>query len=108
MDGKAAVVAGSVQEYVIAREVAPDLSREISDTRIPPGRRATFSYRRRLEAAGLTLRVTVTVYPDHFYTGLYESLLASGAGAGTPQIRRALEESRRSIFDIFSKDLPLT
>lgn len=108
VDAKGGPVAGTAQEYVIAREVALDLSREISDTRIPPGERASFSYRRRLAGQGLTLRVTVTVYPDHFYTGFFKSLLASGAGAGAPQIREALEMTRRSPFDIFSKDVPLT
>lgn len=108
LDAKGAFVPGSVQEYVIARDVAPDLSREISDTRIPPGERASFPYRRRLPGRGLTLRVTVTVYPDHFYTGFFKSLLASGDGAGAPQIREALEATRRSAFDIFSKDVPLT
>ena len=51
---------------------------------------------------------SVTVQPDHFYTEFFKSLLASGAGAGTRQIHEALEVSRRSPFDIFSKDVPLT
>jgi cytochrome c554/c'-like protein len=108
IDSRRASVLGSAQEYVIGREVSLDLSREISDTRIPPDGRASFSYRRRLEGRGLTLRVAVTVHPDHFYTGFFESLLASGAGAGAPQIREALEATRRSVFGIFSKDVPLT
>jgi len=108
LDAKGVSVAASVQEFVIGREIALDLSREISDTRIPPDGRASFSYRRRLEGRGLTLRVTVTVYPDHFYTGFFESLLVSGAGAGAPQLREALEATRRSVFDIFRKDMPLT
>jgi hypothetical protein len=108
IDAKGASVAGSVQEYAIGREVTLDLSREISDTRIPPDGMASFAYRRRLPGRGLTLRVTVTVEPDHFYTGFFKSLLASGAGAGAPQIQEALEASRRSAFDIFSKDVPLT
>jgi hypothetical protein len=108
VDATGSPVTGSEQEYVIAREVALDLSREIFDTRIPPGERATFSYRRRLPGKALTLRVTVTVEPDHFYTGFFKSLLASGAGAGARQIHEALEASRRSRFDIFSRDVPLT
>jgi hypothetical protein len=108
IDAQGASVAGSAQEYMIGREVALDLSREISDTRIPPDTQASFSYRRRLRGKGLTLRVTVTVYPDHFYTGFFKSLLASGVDAGASQIREALEATRRSAFDIFSKDVPLT
>ena len=108
VDGTGATRAGSEQEYVIAREVALDLSRELFDTRIPPGERASFSYRRRLDGTGLALRVTVTVHPDHFYTRFFESLLASGAGAGAREIREALDASRRSSFDIFARDVPLS
>jgi hypothetical protein len=103
-----AVLRDTEQEYVIAREVSLDLSREISDTRIPPGERATFSYRRTLPGQGLALRITVTVQPDHFYTGFFKSLLASAAGGGAPHLHEALDATRRSAFDIFSKDLPLT
>lgn len=108
VDATGSPVAGSEQEYAIAREVALDLSREIFDTRIPPGERASFSYRRRLAGKALTLRVTVSVDPDHFYTGFFKSLLASSAGVGARQIHEALEASRRSRFDIFSRDVPLT
>ncbi len=108
IDGTGTAVAGSGQEYVIGREVTLDLSREISDTRIPPGGSARFVYRRRLERKGLSLSVSVMVYPDHFYTGFFESLLVSGAGAGAPQIREALDASRRSAFEIFRKTVRLT
>ncbi|MBI3827333.1 MAG: NapC/NirT family cytochrome c [Candidatus Rokubacteria bacterium] len=108
IDNTGAAVGGSGQEYAIAREVTLDLSREISDTRIPPGGSASFTYRRRLERKGLSLSVSVMVYPDHFYTGFFESLLASGAGAGAPQIREALAASRRSAFEIFRKTVRLT
>ncbi len=102
-------VAGSLEEATIGREVTLDLSRELADTRIAPGGRFTFRYRRRLDRPGLRLAVSVTVYPDHFYTGFFESLLASErAGAGAGQIREALEKTRRSSYPIFSRELPLT
>ena len=98
----------SVEERAIGRDVPVDLSREIADTRIAPGRRFALRYSRRLERAGLSLRVTITVFPDHFYTRFFEALLAGGAGAGQAQIQEALEASRRSSFVIFSRDVPLT
>jgi len=73
---------------VIAREIALDLSREISDTRLLPGQSATLRYRRKLRAAGISARLSVVVYPDAFYTGFYEVLLRQGAGRGAAQIRR--------------------
>jgi hypothetical protein len=108
LDASGEPVAGSREERAIGREVALDLSREVSDTRIPAGGRFTFTYARRLDGAGLRLSVRVIVYPDHFYTGFFETLLESGAGAGDAQIREALEATRRSAFVIYDRDVPLT
>jgi hypothetical protein len=108
VDRAGTAVPGSLQEDRIAREVALDLSREIGDTRIPPGGAREVTYHRRMDRGELRLRVTVTVYPDHFYTRFFESLLASGAGAGTHEIRQALEATRRSAFEVFRRELPLT
>ena len=70
------VVPGSVEERFIGREVTLDLTRELSDTRLPPGGRLEIAYRRPVDdTARLRLRATVTVYPDHFYTGFFEALL---------------------------------
>ena len=103
-----APVDGSAEERVIGRQVPLDLSREIADTRIPPGGRFVLRYARSLDRPGLTLRVTVTVYPDHFYTGFFGALLETGAGEGEALIREALEATRRSPFEIFARDVPLT
>lgn len=98
----------SVDEHHIGREVSLDLSRELRDTRIPPGGRARFVYSRRVDRAGLHLVATVTVEPDYFYTRFFESLLKTGAGSGTADIRAALQASRRSSFQIFNRTVPLT
>jgi len=103
-----AVLPGTASEGVIGRQVPLDLSREIADTRIPPGGRFVLRYDRLLDRAGLTLRVTVTVYPDHFYTGFFTALLESGAGEGEAEIREALDATRRSPFEIFAREVPLT
>jgi len=99
---------GSAEEGIIGRQAPLDLSREDADTRIPPGGRYVLRYGRPLDRPGLTLRVTVTVYPDHFYTGFFGALLAAGAGEGEALIREALEATRRSPFEIFARDVPLT
>lgn len=107
VDPGGAVVAGSREEVVIGREVSLDLERELSDTRLAPGERAVLRYRRRLAAADLRLRLSVVVEPDAFYTRFFETLLAQGAGRGTPQLREALEATRRSPFVVFSREIPL-
>lgn len=101
-------IAATAQEGIIGRQVPLDLSREIADTRIPAGGRFVLRYDRALERPGLALRVTVTVYPDHFYTGFFGALLETGAGAGEAEIREALDATRRSPFEIFARDVPLT
>ena len=101
------VLPGSREELVIGREVALDLSRELRDTRLMPGRVAELTYRR--PAAGATrVRLSVVVEPDAFYTRFFEALLAQGAGRGEAQIREALEATRRSTFTVFERDIPLT
>jgi hypothetical protein len=99
---------GSAEERAIARDVSLDLSRELFDTRVPAGRQFVFDYRRRVERTGMSLRVHVTVYPDHFYTRFFESLVASGAGRGKPEIQTALAATRRSTFELYRRDVPLT
>jgi hypothetical protein len=101
-------VDGSAEERVIARDVSLDLSRELFDTRVPAGGRFVFDYRRRAERGGLSLRVLVTVYPDHFYTRFFESLLASGSSRGKAEIHKALDATRQSTFELYRRDVPLT
>ena len=108
VDETGAVIEGSRVERVVAREVALDLSREVRDTRLAPGRSVELRYRRRVDGAGVRLRLTVIVEPDAFYTQFFETLLAQGAGAGTAKIREALEASRRSPFAVFEQLFPLT
>jgi Cytochrome c554 and c-prime len=108
VDAAGQAVAGSRREQVIGREVALDLSRELFDTRLMPGKSATLTYRVKIEAPGMRARVTVVVEPDAFYVAFFETLLRQGAGRGEDQIRRALEAARRSPFTIFERDLPLS
>lgn len=108
VDPSGRAVVGSRQEKVIGREVTPDLSREVFDTRLAPGQHLAFQYRQRLAAPGLRLRFLITVYPDYFYVGFFETLLAGGAGKGTAQIREALQDARSSAFTVYSHEVPLT
>src|SRR5437016_11944094 len=101
VDTAGQVVAGSRREQVIGREVALDLSRELADTRLMPGKSATFTYRMKIDARGVRARVSVVVEPDAFYVAFFDTLLRQGAGRGEAQIRQALEAARRSPFTLF-------
>ena len=107
VDEAGAVIEGSLKERVVAREVPLDLSRELRDTRLMPGRSVQLRYRKRVDAAGARLKFTVIVEPDAFYTKFFETLLAQGAGKGTAQLQQALEDTRRSPFTLFEQILPL-
>lgn len=106
-DASGREIGGSAQEHTIGREIALDLSREIADTRIPPGGESRFEYRQRVDSRARRLVAMVTVEPDAFYTRFFASLLAGDAGAGADALRAALAESRRSAFQIFNESLPL-
>lgn len=93
----------TLREIIIARQVSPDLTEEIADTRIAPDEQALLDYRvsRHRDAALLVFRVRVE--PDAFYTGFYRSLLqGTGAGKGQGLIKQALEESLGSHFTFYT------
>jgi hypothetical protein len=108
VDDAGQVVAGSRREQIIGREVALDLSRELFDTRLMPGKSTTLTYRMKVDATGLRARVAVVVQPDAFYVAFFETLLEQGAGRGEGQIREALDAARRSPFTVFERELPLS
>ena len=107
IDARGRAIPGSREERIIERQVSPDLSQELADTRLAPGAKLEFFYRRSLTTPGLRLKATVTVYPDHFYAGFFESLLTQTAGKGAAQIREALAGTKRSPFVLYEKELPI-
>lgn len=108
VDGDGGTIAGTRVERTIERAVEVDLSREIRDTRLMPGRAAILTYQRKIDPRAAHVRVAVVVEPDAFYarffaTVLKENLVEAGAGRGRAQIERAHEDARRSPFTIFER-----
>ena len=101
VDASGRPLTGTRQEARIGREVTLDLARELADTRLAPGERAELEYARRLEGEAVGVRLAVIVFPDAFYTPFFEALLRQGAGRGEAELRRALDDSRRSAFVVF-------
>ncbi|RMH23307.1 MAG: hypothetical protein D6698_00005, partial [Gammaproteobacteria bacterium] len=60
-------VPDSLQEAFIGRELGPDLSEEIYDTRIPAGDSLAVQYQYRIPEQNMALKIEVVVEPDHFY-----------------------------------------
>jgi cytochrome c551/c552 len=106
-DSAGRAVAGTRREYVIARQVPLDLSREIADTRLAAGAQAVLDYAVPRQRRAVNLVYRVRVKPDAFYTGLYRSLIAEGAGKGEAMIRQALADSLASHYTLFEERRPL-
>jgi hypothetical protein len=103
IDAAGRAIAASRVERRIGREVTLDLERELADTRLAPGERTELVYARALEGDAVGARFSVIVYPDAFYTAFFETLLRQGAGRGENDVRRALDDSRRSAFVVFEE-----
>lgn len=96
------------REYVIARQVSLDLSKEIADTRIAPDEQALLDYRVPLHQDAASLVYRVRVEPDAFYTGFYRSLLAGKqAGKGEQLIRKAFNDSISSAYTLYQIRQPV-
>lgn len=101
------VIASTRREHVIARTVALDLSREIADTRLAAGAEAALDYAVKRDSSAASLVYRIRVEPDAFYTELYRSLIADGAGKGEAMIRQALADSLAARFTLFEERKPL-
>ncbi|TXT24825.1 MAG: hypothetical protein FD134_1360 [Gallionellaceae bacterium] len=95
---------GTLREITVARHVAADLSAELADTRLAPGARAVLEYLVPRHPDALAIIVRVRVEPDHFYSGLYRSLLEAAPGSkGAGLLRAALKNSLESAYNIFER-----
>lgn len=107
-DVRGKALQGTLREYVIGRQVSPDLSREIADTRIAPDQQVLFDYRAPLHRSAAALAFRVRVEPDAFYTGFYRDLLNNKqAGKGEQLIKQALQDSIAAVFTLYSSREPL-
>lgn len=102
-DAAGHVISGTRREYVIARQVPLDLSREIADTRLAPGASAALNYALPRRRGATKLLYRVTVEPDAYYTGFYRALISAGAGKGEAMLRQALAESLTSNYTLFEE-----
>lgn len=108
-DGKP--ILGTMKEGIITRvvELTADESREISDTRIAPGKSFTLAYSKPLAKGAAAVVGEIEVSPDHYYIGLYEALLSdTGTSA---EVRKFLEAAHdravSSSFIAWRQSLPL-
>lgn len=107
-DAAGSALASTRAELVLQRQVPLDLSREISDTRIPADGEALLDYARARHPRAAVLRLRLRIEPDAFYADLYRSLLEEdGAGRGRAMIRAALGRAEASAFVAWEARKPL-
>lgn len=103
-DGKR--VNESVQEERIGREVTLDLTQELFDTRIAPGKSRTIRYVRAIDRTGLTLRASVVVVPDDFYIQFFEATAPKAKGKeARALLEQAAREGRARSFPLFTENV---
>lgn len=102
------IIKDTLQEKIVARQVSLDLTEELADTRLAPGRQVTLDYlaTRHPKARAMVFRVHVE--PDYFYSGLYRSLLEQPENRGIRLIRNALRNSLDSAYDLYVQNYSLT
>jgi len=108
-DSEGTMVRGSFQKERLGREVTLDLSQEVFDTRIPPGKSHSVSYVRTISQSGLRLRASIVVSPDDFYIRFFEGIIPKAkTRKATALLREALGAARKSTFMLFEKEVVLS
>ena len=108
LDSNGQVLADTIKEDIVARQITLNLDREIADTRIPPKGVHIFHYTSTVDRAGLSLHAEVIVYPDEFYTRFYEAKLAGRLSLiERRRLSHALEDSRKAVYKLFEREFPL-
>ncbi len=98
LDAAGRSLPGTALVYVVARQVSEDLSRELSDTRIPAGGELRLDYRKPLAKNARALVFRLRVEPDAFYQQFFRALLAGDGGRGEAMLGAALAAAERSAF----------
>lgn len=112
LNDRGRVVQGTMQEKIIGWDVRFEGGewKERFDTRIPPGEKAESIFRWAVPIEAKKIRAWVEVHPDHFYHNhFYPAYLQdnSNSAEGRRLIQKALEESGRTSYVLFEKDVQL-
>jgi hypothetical protein len=108
-DAHAREIAGTLRSHRIARDLSPDLAREIADTRLLPGDEAVLHYEMAVQHDAAALVYRVRVEPDAFYANFYREVLrGNGVVADRKRIAQALAEAEASAYTLFERREPLS
>jgi len=109
VDEKGRGLEGSFQEERVGREVTLDLSRELFDTRIPPGKSHSVSYARTISQSGLRLKASIVVSPGDFYIRFFGAKLReTKTRKARDLLHEAMGAARKSSFILFEEEVVLS
>jgi len=109
VDEKGRGLEGSFQEERVGRDVTLDLSEELFDTRIPPGKTHSVRYIRTISQSGLRLKASIVVSPDDFYIRFFEAKLQeTKTRKALDLLHEALGTARKSSFILFEEEVVLS
>ncbi|MGH7410311.1 MAG: multiheme c-type cytochrome, partial [Candidatus Methylomirabilis sp.] len=106
VDAEGKRVGGSLEEARIGREVTLDLSRELFDTRIPPGGTHAVRYDMTIDRPGLMLKASVVVAPDDFYVKFFEAIVPKAkTKKARSLLQQALDDASKSYYVLFEEEV---
>ena len=109
VDKNGKILEKTLMKEEIGRHVPLSLDVEEFDTRIEPDGVFKMEYEERILQDAKNLRVEIVVYPDEFYTRFYKNILGyPSVDKGRTLIEKALDNSLKSIYILFEKDIPIT
>ena len=105
VDARGRKIVKTYQENTIGWMATIDLSNELYDTRIPPGKQITFTYNKVLASNAAGLQVKIVVFPESFYARFYESMMQTlnHKTKAYRMYKEALYDAHRGIFTIYKK-----
>jgi hypothetical protein len=107
-DAHGRAIPDTLRSHRVARDVSPDLARELADTRLLPGAEAQVRYALPVARDAVSLVYRVRVEPDAFYAAFYRDLLHNGEpGDGRAMIERALADAQAADYTLFERRDPL-
>lgn len=97
------------EEWEIVREVAYDNGwKELRDTRLMPGESRHYVFKALPEKTS-TVRYRVRVIPDHFYKGIYHSLLSDElTSAAKVHIQRARNQAEKNDYLLYDQIIDIS
>ncbi len=108
LDEKGNTIPETLQKDTIQRVLNGQLTKELSDTRIPSGESRTLKYLQAHKGNAAILEVRVEVHPDYFYLGFFKDRLKSNESSEAKKYyQTAKNRNQNSPYVLYQVKIPL-